>query len=392
MSDGIGEQGKMIKTILFDVDGVFLSEERYFDASALTVRELLLSDHYLGLGRAHGFKTRYSDREIADIRANIFLNDDVLNFMKSRGMNANWDMIYVTFSVQLIHLTAQLPEDAREEAKKWFQKPIDRASLDQFRTLFRKYPVQPDFSQFMTDFADTEVTRQGIILYLNQIAGKRLGLETDIFRPKSALWHIGEHASQEWYIGDDHVLAATGMPSVQTGKEGFMNEERTLADPARIRRLFSRLSDSGVKIGIATGRPHLETFRPFGYLHWLELLDENHIATADDVLMAEKKYDAAPLAKPHPFTYLLARYGKDSDVKALTARKPEKLADGKDTLIVGDSLADLFCARQLGCRFAGVLTGLSGQKAKPELEAHGADYILDSIADMEDLVFEKLNK
>lgn len=34
----------MIKTILFDVDGVMLSEERYFDASALTVWEFLCNE------------------------------------------------------------------------------------------------------------------------------------------------------------------------------------------------------------------------------------------------------------------------------------------------------------------------------------------------------------
>ncbi|MDK8290252.1 MAG: hypothetical protein QP784_13155, partial [Staphylococcus lugdunensis] len=35
-----------MKSILFDVDGVFLSEERCFDVSALTVDELLHSENY----------------------------------------------------------------------------------------------------------------------------------------------------------------------------------------------------------------------------------------------------------------------------------------------------------------------------------------------------------
>ncbi len=38
-----------MKKILFDVDGVFLSEERCFDVSALTVYELLMDKCYLGL-------------------------------------------------------------------------------------------------------------------------------------------------------------------------------------------------------------------------------------------------------------------------------------------------------------------------------------------------------
>ncbi|MDM6562601.1 HAD family hydrolase, partial [Staphylococcus aureus] len=38
-----------MKKILFDVDGIFLSEERCFDVSALTVYELLMDKCYLGL-------------------------------------------------------------------------------------------------------------------------------------------------------------------------------------------------------------------------------------------------------------------------------------------------------------------------------------------------------
>ena len=57
----------MIKTVLFDVDGVLLSEERYFDASALTVWEILYSDNYLGLD-SERYKTEFNDEEIETIR------------------------------------------------------------------------------------------------------------------------------------------------------------------------------------------------------------------------------------------------------------------------------------------------------------------------------------
>ena len=39
-----------MKAILFDVDGVFLSEERCFDVSAITVAELLSSPDFLNCG------------------------------------------------------------------------------------------------------------------------------------------------------------------------------------------------------------------------------------------------------------------------------------------------------------------------------------------------------
>ena len=72
---------EMVKTVLFDVDGVLLSEERYFDASSLTVWEVFHSNHYLGLG-PEKYKTEFSDEEIATIRATVFENDLVLNYFK----------------------------------------------------------------------------------------------------------------------------------------------------------------------------------------------------------------------------------------------------------------------------------------------------------------------
>ncbi|MFT8390451.1 MAG: HAD hydrolase-like protein [Sporolactobacillus sp.] len=378
----------MIQTILFDVDGVFLSEEHYFDASALTVWELLNSPNYLGLSGEDCFSTNYSKEQIESIRQTVFLNDEVLNQLKSRGMNANWDMIYVTFSVQLIDLIAQLPAHIREQAAQLLTAPITRATLAALRPIFRAHGVRPRFQATLAAYKDTDVMKQEIILYLNEFAAQRLAIETEVFQPKSSLWHIGEHCSQEWYVGDVHVEASTGQPSVQTGKTGFLAEEETIVPKAHVLAMFRAFREQGLTVGIATGRPALETYQPFDYLGWLDVLDREHIATADDVLKAEKSYDAAPLAKPHPFTYLLAYHGQSSDARRWTAREPECLARGEETLIVGDSLADLLCARQIGCRFAGVLTGLSGQKARSQLEAHGADYVLNSIADLPALVKE----
>ena len=43
-----------MKKVIFDVDGVLLSEERYFDVSALTVWEWLYSPYYMGLANDSG--------------------------------------------------------------------------------------------------------------------------------------------------------------------------------------------------------------------------------------------------------------------------------------------------------------------------------------------------
>ncbi len=60
------------------------------------------------------------------------------------------------------------------------------------------------------------------------------------------------------------------------------------------------------------------------------------------------------------------------------------MQQGDEILVVGDSLADLLAARQMGCRFAAVLTGLSGKDARSEFEKHQADYILDSVLDIQE--------
>src|SRR5690606_34812496 len=116
----------MIKTVLFDVDGVLLSEERYFDASALTVWEILYSPNYLGLD-PRNFKVDYSDSEIEEIRNVVFEHDLVLKFQKSCGLNANWDMIYLTVAYQLVRLLEQVNNS--EQVAQWVSNEINREVL-----------------------------------------------------------------------------------------------------------------------------------------------------------------------------------------------------------------------------------------------------------------------
>jgi phosphoglycolate phosphatase-like HAD superfamily hydrolase len=108
--------------------------------------------------------------------------------------------------------------------------------------------------------------------------------------------------------------------------------------------------------------------------------------TADEVLLAEKQLpEPKSLSKPHPFTYIAALYGKDTPVhECLQTSLP--LENGHEVLIVGDSLADLLAARQMGCTFVAVLTGLSGKDARSEFEKYEAEYILDSVLDIKGIL------
>lgn len=53
---------------------------------------------------------------------------------------------------------------------------------------------------------------------------------------------------------------------------------------------------------------------------------------------------------------------------------------------MGDSLADLLCAKTINATFIGTLTGLKGKEARKELEAHDADYIVNHVLDIKDIV------
>ena len=105
-----------MKSILFDVDGVFLSEERCFDVSAITVEELLTSEGiFLGCGTYIDFENDLNDKKIQEIRERVFQHDKILNQLKSLGLNSNWDMLFIVFSIHLIDLAKQLDQSHRCE-------------------------------------------------------------------------------------------------------------------------------------------------------------------------------------------------------------------------------------------------------------------------------------
>lgn len=376
----------MVQTILFDVDGVLLSEERYFDASALTVWELLYSENYLGIA-PEKFKTSYSDEEIASIRKQVFEEaDQVLKFFKSRGLNANWDMIYIAFSYQLIHLLSQIKDQEHSQIVNWFENEMDRKTLLEIKDVLKRYKLEIDFSKLLEDFKKFPQAKRELFIVLDKLAEEKLGVQSEIFKQKGSLWSICEHCSQEWYVGDKNILASTGRASVQTGKKGFLDDEKVLAKPEEIADLFQFLRESGISIGIGTGRPELETIEPFAALGWLDQFDVQHIVTADDVLKAENtRGSGISLSKPHPFTYLMALKGKGAKVDEIL-NQTLPIEYGNEVLVVGDSLADLLAAQKMGCRFAAVLTGLSGKDARTEFEEHNAEFILDSVLDIKKLI------
>lgn len=373
----------MIRTILFDVDGVFLSEERYFDASALTVWELLHSERYLGLS-GDLFTPAPEEKVIRRVRHTVFAADDVLGFIKSRGINSNWDMVFLTFSYQLIRLCETIYPHAEEAIKDLLSQQIDRAAVERLRQLAKTHAPEfaIDYTAFTPDFAKSSLQKSALLLYLNELAKERAGVETDIFSRTSELWTLCQETFQEWYLGDERVAASIGRETVQPGKKGFLTDEIPLVAPEKMREILLQLKEKGYVLGIGTGRPTIETHVPLAELKLLDLFEADRVVTASHVLDAETLFPhKAPLAKPHPFCYVKGLLGlSTSDQETLGHELP--IANGDEVLIVGDSLADFLAAKAIGCRFAATLTGLTGQEARAKFESEQADYILNDVSEI----------
>ncbi|HEX6923488.1 MAG TPA: HAD hydrolase-like protein [Bacillales bacterium] len=371
----------MAEMILFDVDGVILSEERYFDASSLTVWELIHSPNYLGLN-SREFTPAPEEATIRRVRREVFDNDRTLHMIKNRGINANWDMVYLTFSCQLISFLQTLEKADHQAVQTFLSRDADREALQEIGTKITALNLEPDYSLFVTNFEHATVKKQEMLTYLNTIAEEQTGIATSIFSRNSKLWDVCQQAFQEWYLGNDKL----DEPAVQTGKRGFLSDEIPIVEPDKMKKLFQSLKDRGLTLGLGTGRPEIETVEPLASLGILEFFEKNRIVTAKDVLVAERQYpEEAPLSKPQPFTFVYGRLGKEHSAQEVI-NTPLPFADGEKLLVVGDSPADFYAARSTGARFAAVLTGLSGQKARAQFEELGADHILNDLTEVENII------
>ncbi|PTK52994.1 HAD family hydrolase [Staphylococcus haemolyticus] len=366
-----------MKSILFDVDGVFLSEERCFDTSALTIEALLKSEHFLGLDKSFKLNT-LSDETINNIRSKVFNNDLILNRLKSLGLNSNWDMLFVVFCIHFIQLIKQfnfqeikdIVEDNQFSAK----------SIQGIQSLINR-DFKIDYELPMNFINHSQGGKNNIYAELEQYAKKELNVnDARLFKLNGPLWFVARDLYQELYMGSELFEQVEEKPSNLDGINGFIYHETVLRPIEEIKSLLNSLKEKGYHLAIATGRPRTETLVPFESLGLKAFFSDNHIVTASDVMEAENEYpDFIPLGKPNPFCYIATLYGNNKENYKQFITQQDQIVNKEDVIIVGDSLADLFCAKQIGATFIGTLTGLKGQEARKELEHHEADYIVDHI-------------
>lgn len=371
-----------MKKVIFDVDGVLLSEKRYFDVSALTVWEWLYSHSYMRIGR-EDVKADLTEQEINAIRARIWCNGKILTWLKQHGVNNNWDMVHARIVTTLWMMLEDYGNDHGHA-------DITIRTIDDVQyagSLLQGYavPTADMVFQRMKSVVPDDAGKDEVFEYLTKSVADSLGNTSTQWTPlQSELWQLHFENFQAWYFGDTLYEQTYHKKPAAGGKQGFLTREQPFGTPESIQRMFRILKERGYEIAVATGRSKPEVEVPFQTFHWLEEFNPLYVATYTDVQEAEAQLHM-PLDKPNPFSYYLGAFGKYPERYMDYVEHPEKYKRGT-YYIVGDSLADVWCAKAMGAIMIGTLTGLDGDLARPMFTKERVPYIVKTVEDILDIL------
>lgn len=327
-------------TVIFDMDGVITSEQNYWNSAALTVREYLSSAKYFG---DKAIDAGGLSADALRIRAEVFSEDKLINELKSRGVNSNWDLGYVTVLISLITGTDE-PGTILEYASGLSVNILDEYNI------------------------------------LAEAAAAALGKDKAYTERNGELWTAMRDCFQEWFLGDEIFTEQYSREPAEVGKPGLLHSERPIIPMDKLIALLDGLSKEK-RVCTGTGRPYAELITPLRAWDTEKYFAKNGLCSYDDVAAAEKRLGETALTKPHPYMFLKALYGTDYDDARILAGDYDK-AKIERTLVVGDAGADILAAKAMGADFCAVLTGVAGEGARGYFEELGAEYILPSAAEL----------
>ncbi len=350
-----------LQLLIFDLDGVVTSEHKYWNTARLTVWELISQSPYLGLTDYFGSDLATPAQVMA--AADRIIDTEFITELKNRAVNSNWDLTFFVFSLHLIGILQQIsiaPADDLPIAEQLAaigqaatSRVIDRTSSQQ---LIQKFWA-----------ATTELRGTAVQEYVATFATHILGQPLGIFN--SDLWSLCYQNFQAWY----------------EAKKGYqLPDDETVLDVEQIRQTLDLLANH-YTLGIATGRPRIETLEPLENLALLQYFAADRVVTYDDVLEAEASLSQSlKLGKPHPFIVLQAIYPQSnpSEILAKIGEQHPQVA------YIGDAASDVVAAQGAGCRSIGVLTGFGQDLAYKEqlLAGMGCDIILSSMLALPDFL------
>lgn len=364
------DQTDRIQFLIFDLDGVITSEQKYWNTARLTVWELITQPDYLGL--TNYFGPTQPQHALADGQQTI--NNDFIYELKRRAINSNWDLTYFVFCLHLAGILQQLQQ---REPQKWsgLNPEIDLANSEQWQLLrqslqgltFDPNESAATIAQFWQE--TTDLKGSAVTEYVRPFYQKHLGISLP--ETHSDLWNLCYQNFQAWY----------------EGRKGFtLPDDETVLDVEQIKAILQTLKDADrFTLAIATGRPRNEVIEPLTALGLLSFFDPQRIVTYDEVLAAEDQLNpnSTPikLGKPHPFVVLKALY-VDEDPQ-LFCTEAFQQQDRVHAVYIGDAASDVVAAQRSGCISVGVLTGFTASRAKSEqvqmFTDLGCDCVIESI-------------
>ncbi len=327
-------------TIIFDMDGVITSEQNYWNCAALTVWE------YLNYNSEKRIESLECMKNIPLIRENVFCGDELISVLKSKGVNSNWDLGYLTVLIAWIC--------------------GGRSGWGDFFAVL-------EYAKFLSDNIIEDYDR------LAEECSKATGFEYEWLKRNNQMWQTMRDIFQQWFLGDELFEQRFGYTPLNGGKTGLIYKEEPIIDKDKLVLILRHLSKDK-RVCTGTGRPYVEMIQPitdWGIKRYFAL---NGLCNYDHVVAAEKTLNNNALTKPHPYMFLKALYGTDYDDKKIYDGNYDK-EKIKSTLVVGDAGADILAAQAMGADFCAVLTGIQGEGARSFFEELNAEYILNSLED-----------
>lgn len=370
------DQADRIQFLIFDLDGVITSEQKYWNTARLTVWELITQSDYLGLTEYFG--PTQPQQVLASGQQTI--NNDFIYELKRRAINSNWDLTYFVFCLHLAGILQQLQQLAPEERSSF--KRIDLANSEQWQLLrqglqdlaFGSNESEPTITQFWQE--TTDLKGAAVTEYIRPFYQKHLGISLP--ETHSDLWNLCYQNFQAWY----------------EGRKGFtLPDDETVLNLEQIKDTLQTLKDADrFTLAIATGRPRNEVIEPLTALGLLSFFDPQRIVTYDEVLAAEDQLNTGPapikLGKPHPFVVLKALHGEEDPQVFCTQAFQQQ--ERPHAVYIGDAASDVVAAQRSGCISVGVLTGFTASRAKAEqieMFTHlGCDCVIESIQALPNLL------
>ncbi len=364
------DQADRIQFLIFDLDGVITSEQKYWNTARLTVWELITQPGYLDL--TDYFGPTESQQVLASGQQTI--NNDFIYELKRRAINSNWDLTYFVFCLHLAGILQQLQQ---LEPEKWsgLNNTIDLANSEQWQLLRQSLKgltfvlslSESTIAQFWQE--TTNLEGSAVTEYVRPFYQKHLGISLP--DTHSDLWNLCYQNFQAWY----------------EGRKGFtLPDDETVLDLEQIKTTLQTLKDADrFTLAIATGRPRNEVIEPLTALGLLSFFDPQRIVTYDEVLAAEDQLNtsSAPikLGKPHPFVVLKALH-VDEDPQLFCTDEFQK-QNRTYVAYIGDAASDVVAAKRSGCVSIGVLTGFTASRAEQEqvqmFTDLGCDCVIESI-------------